>query len=106
MPDVVLDPAQVAKLLDIANNAMKAHQAKMAGGPMTAGAGSISSLFCSDYQQGKALLTSFAWVLNLWPAGGAIASVVLAALLSVGDALYAQGCTQPGPVTPPAPPPA
>jgi hypothetical protein len=100
MANVVLDPAEVAKLIAIANNAMKAHGA---GLPKEAG-GAITTLFCADYQQGKALLNSIAPLLAYWPAGGAIGSALLVALLAVGDALYAQGCAQPVPIKPPATP--
>ena len=97
-----LTPEQVAALMTIANNAIKAHQAGHPT-PMQAGATGLTGLFCDDYQQGKALLLSFAWLLNLWPAGGAIGNQILTALLAVGDALYAQGCTTPAPTPTPTP---
>jgi hypothetical protein len=107
MPDMVLAPAEVAKLVTIANNAIKAQTAKLPATPFHAGAAAgttITSLFCADYPQAKSILQGLVPLLAWWPAGGALASVVLNALLSVGDAIYAQGCVQPAPVTPVTPP--
>lgn len=90
-----LTPQQIEHLIEVANDAMQKVQAEHA---LASGqdVGDIVSLFCQDYQQGKALLQMIAPLLAWWPAGGAIASIVLNALLAVGDQLYAQGCeTQP-----------
>lgn len=97
MATITLDPASVTALIDIANNSISTQKASIHP-TTTLGAGtSITGLFCADYQQGKAFLQSFAWLLNLWPGGGAIGVIVLNALFAVGDALYAQGCSTTNP---------